>query len=130
MHVDSGFLISGGPEPQAGADWLLTIFAPDGELGRQVVAEGDHLLRLAGPQDDVREVRDEANKDYPEIADSYKSIANSTIMPVVVGASYPATQTKIWPWMERFWAGEISDKEAVTGAMKEIQEEIQKSVRS
>ena len=59
-------------------------------------------------------------------ASVYRVIA---YMPVVVGASYPATQTKIWPWMERFWAGEIGDKEAVTGAMKEIQEEIAKSVR-
>jgi hypothetical protein len=69
------------------------------------------------------------NTDYPEIADSYKAIPNSIIMPVIVGASYPATQAKIWPWMERFWAGEIGDKEAVTGAMKEIQEEMAKAVR-
>jgi hypothetical protein len=129
MHVDSGFLISGGPEPQAGADWLLSIFAPDGDPAdkwwpKVITFSGSPVHKT------MFEKYVTTNKDYPEIADSYKSIANSTIMPVVVGASYPATQSKIWPWMERFWAGEISDKDAVTGAMKEIQEEIQKSVRS
>lgn len=128
MHVDSGFAFVGGPDVQAGVDWLLTILGPDGEIAdkwwpKVITFSGSPVHKTMFDKHVTKAT------DYPEIADSYKSIANSTIMPVVVGASYPATQTKIWPWMERFWAGEIGDKEAVTGAMKEIQEEIAKSVR-
>jgi ABC-type glycerol-3-phosphate transport system substrate-binding protein len=128
MHVDSGFLISGGPEPQAGADWLLSVFAPDGEPAdkwwpKVITFSGSPVHKTMFDKYVTK------NTDYPEIAESYKAIANSTIMPVVVGASYPPVQAKIWPWLERFWAGEISDKEAVTGATKEVQEEIQKTLK-
>ncbi len=128
MHVDSGFSFAGGPEPQAGVDWLLSIFAPDGDVAdkwwpKVITFSGSPVHKTMFDKHVTKAT------DYPEIAESYKAIANSTIMPVVIGASYPATQTKIWPWMERFWAGEIGDKEAVQGAMKEIQEEMAKSVR-
>ena len=128
MHVDSGFVFQGGPEPQAGADWLLSVLGPEGDPAdkwwpKVITFSGSPVHKTMFDKYVVK------NTDYPEIADSYKAIANSIIMPVVVGASYPATQTKIWPWLERFWAGEIGDKEAVTGAMKEIQEEIAKTLK-
>lgn len=129
MHVDSGFVFQGGPEPQAGADWLLTILGPDGDPAdkwwpKVITFSGSPVHKTMFDKYVVK------NTDYPEIADSYKAIPNSIIMPVVVGASYPAIQAKIWPWMERFWAGEIGDKEAVTGAMKEIQDEMAKTLQS
>lgn len=128
MHVDSGFSFVGGPEPQAGVDWLLTILGPDGTPAdnwwpKVITFSGSPVHKTMFDKYVVK------NTDYPEIADSYKAIPNSIIMPVVVGASYPAIQAKIWPWMERFWSGEIGDKEAVTGAMKEITEEMAKTLK-
>src|SRR5215213_1137265 len=32
MHVDAGFSFVGGPDPQEGVDWLLTILGPDGDI--------------------------------------------------------------------------------------------------
>jgi hypothetical protein len=128
MHVDSGFVFVGAPDPQEGANWLLTILAPEGDPAEKwwpkvITFSGSPVHKTVFDKVVVK------NTDYPEIADSYKAIPNSIIMPVVVGASYPALQAKVWPWLERFWAGEIGDKEAVTGAMKEITEEMQKTLK-
>src|SRR5438477_286917 len=102
MHADSGSGFQGGPEPRAGADWLLSVLGPDGDPAdkwwpKVITFSGSPVHKTMFDKYVVK------NTDYPEIADSYKAIPNSIIMPVVVGASYPATQTKIWPWLERFW---------------------------
>ncbi|HYT95008.1 MAG TPA: hypothetical protein VEL76_40200 [Gemmataceae bacterium] len=127
MHVDSGFIFPGAPMPQEGTDWLLSILGPDGGpaeqwWGKVITFSGSPVHKTMFDKFVVK------NQDYPEIADSYKAIANSPILPVIIGSSYGAVQTKVWPWMEQFWGGQISDKEAVAGAMKDVQEEMQKSL--
>ena len=127
MHVDSGFIFPNAPMPQEGTDWLLTILGPEGAPADRWWSS---VITFSGSP--VHKTMFEKwvakNKDYPEIADSYKTIPNSTILPVVIGSSYNAVNIKIWPWMEQFWGGKITDKQAVEGATKDIQEEMAKSI--
>jgi ABC-type glycerol-3-phosphate transport system substrate-binding protein len=127
MHVDGGFVFPSAPDAQAGTDYLLSILGPD---GAPADAWWPKVITFSGSPVHKTTFDKWVTKatDYPEIADSYKSIPNSVILPVSVGASYGAIQTKVWNWMEQFWAGSIGDKEAVTNATKEIQEEMQKSL--
>jgi ABC-type glycerol-3-phosphate transport system substrate-binding protein len=127
MHVDSGFVFRGAPLPQEATDWLLSILAPDGAPAEQWW--GKVMLFSGSPVHKTMFEKFVAkNQTAPEIADSYKAIASSPILPVIIGSSYNAVQTKIWPWFEQFWSGKISDKDAVAGATKEIQAEMQKSL--
>ena len=112
--MDSGFVLRGRPGPAGGVDWLLTIFAPDGEIAEKwwpkvITFSGSPVHKTMFDKYVTKAT------DYPEIADSYKSIANSMIMPVSSGRATPRCRPRVWTWMDRFWAGEIGDKDAVAG---------------
>ena len=69
------------------------------------------------------------NKDYPELSEwATRLLPNSNLLPSNIGYGYNATQAKVWTWMEKFWGGQVSDKEAIDGLSKEIQGELDKSI--
>jgi hypothetical protein len=47
---------------------------------------------------------------------------------MAAGRYYPIIQAKIWPHLERFWAGEITSQEAIDNTMGEVQAELDKQV--
>jgi maltose-binding protein MalE len=127
MHIDSGFIFPNAPSPQEGTDWLLTCLGPEGAPAQRwwsgvITFSGSPVHKTMFDKVLAK------NPDYPEIAASYAAIPNSTILPVQIGASYNAVNTKIWTWMEQFWGGKIGDKQAVAGAVKDIEDEMSKSL--
>jgi ABC-type glycerol-3-phosphate transport system substrate-binding protein len=127
IHIDSGFLFAGAPNPQEAVDWLLAVHGPEGKPAERwwsstITFSGSPAHKTMYDKYIAK------NTDYPEIAESYKTIAGSDILPVSYGYSYNAIQSKIWPWMEKFWFGTISDKEAMTNVLAEVKDELAKGV--
>ena len=124
----NGFVFPGAPDPQAACDWMLNIFGPEGKAAETWYTNVTNIS--GGPvHKGMLEKVVTGNKDYPELAEwSTRLLPNSNLLPSNIGYSYNATQAKIWPWMEKFWNGEVSDKEAITGLTKEIQGELDKSI--
>jgi len=124
----SGFVFPGAPLPQDGTDWLLSIFGPSGQPAERWW--GGVLTFSGAPVH--KSMLDKfviGNKDLPEIAEwATRLLPNSNLLPSNIGYGYNATQAKIWTWMEKFWAGEISDRDAIAGATGEIQAELDKSI--
>jgi hypothetical protein len=42
------------------------------------------------------------------------------------GKFYPIIQAKIWPWLERYWGGEVEAETAMENVIKEVDEEVAK----
>ncbi|HEY3109670.1 MAG TPA: hypothetical protein VGL23_13000 [Chloroflexota bacterium] len=124
----NGFVFPGAPHPQEATDWLLTIFGPEGKPAETWYAGVTN--NSGGPVH--KSMLDKVvigNKDYPELAEwATRLLPNSNLLPSNIGYGYNATQAKVWPWMEKFWGGQLSDKEAVDGLNKEIQAELDKSI--
>jgi len=124
----NGFVFPGAPNPQEATDWLLTIFGPEGKPAETWFTGVTN--NSGGPVH--KSMLDKivmGNKDYPELAEwATRLLPNCNLLPSNIGYGYNATQAKIWPWMEKFWGGQVSDKEAIDGLQKEIQAELDKSI--
>ena len=62
--------------------------------------------------------------DFPELVEAYDAVPNSTLQPMEAGRYYPIIQAKIWPWLERYWGGEVEAETAMENTIKEVEEEL------
>jgi ABC-type glycerol-3-phosphate transport system substrate-binding protein len=125
VHLDSGFVFAEAPEPQAGADWLLSVLGPEGAPGDRhwsgtltfsgMPVHKNQYDKLIGASDA-----------YPELVDAYEAVPNSVLQPMEAGKYYPIIQAKIWPWLERYWGGEVEAETAMENVIKEVDEELAK----
>jgi len=53
-------------------------------------------------------------------------VPNSVLQPMEAGRYYPIMQAKIWPWLERYWGGEVEAETAMENVIKEVDEELAK----
>lgn len=124
----SGFVFPNAPYPQEATDWLLSILGPEGKPAERWYS-GVLTYSGAPVHKTMLDKFVVGNKDLPEISEwATRLLPNSNLLPSNIGYGYNATSAKIWPWLEKFWGGEISDKDAVTGAVKDIQAELDKAV--
>ncbi len=125
VHLDSGFVFAEAPQPQAGADWLLAVLGPEGEAADRywsgtltfsgMPVHTNQYERLIG-----------SNADYPELVDGYEAVPNSVLQPMEAGKYYPIIQAKIWPWLERYWGGEVEAETAMENVIQEVDDELAK----
>jgi ABC-type glycerol-3-phosphate transport system substrate-binding protein len=125
VHLDSGFVFTGAPDPQEGLDWLLRVLGPDGEAADRYWAG---TLTFSGmPVHQGQYDRLIGNStDFPELVEAYQAVENSVLQPMAAGKFYPIIQAKIWPWLERYWGGEIEAEVAMQNVMDEVEQELEK----
>jgi ABC-type glycerol-3-phosphate transport system substrate-binding protein len=125
IHLDSGFVFAESPNPQAGLDWLLAILGPE---GRPADRHWKGTLSLSGMpvHKSQYEKQIEQSGTYPELVEAYAAIPTSVLQPMPAGKFYPIIQAKIWPWLERYWGGEIEAEAAMENVMTEVRDELAK----
>ncbi|MCB0064438.1 MAG: hypothetical protein KDE19_20075, partial [Caldilineaceae bacterium] len=67
-----------------------------------------------------------SSADFPELIDGYEAVPNSVLQPMEAGKYYPIIQAKIWPWLERYWGGEVEAETAMENVIQEVDEELAK----
>lgn len=125
VHLDSGFVFAEAPHPQEGLDWLLQTLGPEGAAGDR---HWSGTLTFSGmPVHKNQYEKLIANStDFPELADAYAAVPNSVLQPMEAGKYYPIIQAKLWPWLERYWGGELEAETAMENVIKEVDEELAK----
>lgn len=125
VHLDSGFVFAEAPHPQEGLDWLLQTLGPEGAAGDR---HWSGTLTFSGmPVHKSQYEKLIANgTDFPELVDAYAALPNSVLQPMPAGKYYPIIQAKIWPWLERYWGGEVEAETAMENVIKEVDEEVAK----
>lgn len=125
VHLDSGFVLAEAPHPQEGLDWLLAVLGPEGAPADRYWSG---TLTFSGMP--VHKQQYEKlianNPDLPELIEAYEAVPNSVLQPMEAGRYYPIIQAKIWPWLERYWGGEIEAETAMENTIKEVEEELAK----
>lgn len=129
VHLDSGFVFIDSPYPQEGLDWLLNVLGPEGAPADRywsgtltfsgMPVHKNQYDRLIG-----------STSTYPELVAAYEALPNSVLQPMAAGKYYPIIQSKIWPWLERYWGNEVSAEVAMENTMTEVQEELAKQISS
>jgi ABC-type glycerol-3-phosphate transport system substrate-binding protein len=127
IHLDSGFVPVNAPNPQEGLDWLLTMLGPEGAPADR---HWSGTLTFSGmPVHQNQYEKLIANTDqFPEIKQGYDALATSTMVPLAAGRYYPIIQSKIWPWLERYWGNEIDGRTAMQNVMDEVEQELEKQI--
>jgi ABC-type glycerol-3-phosphate transport system substrate-binding protein len=128
IHIDSGFVFPNSPHPQEATDWLLTVLGPEGAAAERwwkgtATFSGSPVH--AGMVDKV--LKD--NAAYTEVYDLMSTVPNSQIITLPVAGAYAITEAKMWPWLDRFFKGEINAKEAMANTRKEVTEEVNKQLK-
>lgn len=125
VHLDSGFVLAEAPHPQEGLDWLLAVLGPEGAPADRYWSG---TLTFSGMP--VHKQQYEKlianNTELPELAAAYEAVPNSVLQPMEAGRYYPIIQAKIWPWLERYWGGEIEAETAMENTIQEVEEELAK----
>ncbi len=125
-HIDGGFVFPNAPDGQAANDWLLSILGPEGAPAETwwkgvVTFSGSPVHQ--GMSDKV--LRD--NKDLTEVNEVItKALPNSQVVTIPVAGAYNITAAKMLPWLDRYFAGELSIKEAMAKTRTEVNEELAK----
>ena len=127
IHVDSSFVFTGAPHPQEGLDWLLSILGPEGAPADR---HWSGTLTLSGmPVHQNQYERLLVNGDAsPELVASYEAVPTSTMVPMEAGRYIPIINTKLIPWLERYWGGEVDLEVAMQNSLDEIEQEVEKQI--
>ena len=127
IHLDSGFVLGGAPRPQEGLDWLLSILGPEGGPADR---HWSGTLAFSGmPVHTNQYEKLIANSDeFPELQAGYDALKTSVLQPLEAGRYYPIIQSKIWPWLERYWGNEIDAKTAMQNVIDEVEQEVEKQI--
>jgi len=128
IHIDSGFVFPGAPNPQDGTDWLLGILGPEGSPAERwwngtATFSGSPVF-----QSMIDKVL-KGNSSYTEVYDMMSVVPNSQIITIPVAGAYAIMEAKIWPWLDRFFKGEVAAKEAMANTRKEVDDEVAKQLK-
>lgn len=127
VHLDSGFVFTGAPQPQEGLDWLLYVLGPEGEPADRYWAGTLTFSGMPVHQSQYDKLIG-SNDDYPELKDAYEAVPNSVLQPMEAGKYYPIIQSKIWPWLEQYWGGEVEAEVAMQNVIDEVDQELEKQI--
>lgn len=125
-HIDGAFVFPNAPNGQAATDWLLSILGPEGDPAE---AWWKGVVTFSG-QPVHQGMVDKAIKDKPELSEVYevveKALPNSQVITIPVAGAYNITASKMLPWLDRYFAGELPIKEAMAKTRAEVNEELAK----
>ena len=127
IHIDGGFVFPNAPHPQEATDWLLTILGPEGEPAD---AWWSGTATFSGSPVHQQQI-DRVLKDKPEYSEVYDMMSvvpNSHIITIPVAGAYAITEAKMWPWLDRFFKGEVKATEAMANVRKEVDDELAKQM--
>ena len=125
IHIDSAFLLQGGPNPQGAVDWMLSILGPEGAPAQRW---WNGVVTFSGQPVHQKWI-DEAlkpNKELSDVMDVMSLVGNSQIITTPVAGAYAIVDAKMWPYLDRVFKGELSAKDAMTSTRKEVDEELKK----
>lgn len=128
VHIDSGFVFPGAPNPQLATDWLLSILGPDGTIAERWWRGVTTFSGQPVHQNWIDKVLKD-NKDLSEVYEVLKLVPNSQIISLPVAGAYAITEAKMWPYLDRFFKGDIGIKEAMSATRKEVDEEVAKQLK-
>ena len=125
-HIDGGFVFPNAPDGQAATDWLLSILGPEGAPA-ETWWKG--VVTFSG-QPVHQGMIDKALKGKPELSEAYevveKALPNSQVITIPVAGAYNITASKMLPWLDRYFAGELPIKDAMAKTRAEVNEELAK----
>lgn len=125
-HIDGAFVFPNAPNGQAAADWLLSILGPEGTPA-ETWWKG--LVNFSG-QPVHQSMIDKVLKGNQQLSEVYevveKALPNSQVITIPVAGAYSITSAKMLPWLDRFFAGELSIKDAMAKTRVEVNEELAK----
>jgi ABC-type glycerol-3-phosphate transport system substrate-binding protein len=125
VHLDSGFVFAEAPHPQEGVDWLLNVLGPEGGPADRHWSGTLGFSGMPVHQSQYDKLIGNTT-DFPELVDAYQAVPNSVLQPMPAGKFYPIIQAKIWPWLERYWGGEIEAEAAMQNVLDEVNQEVEK----
>ena len=129
VHLDSGFVFAGAPDAAEGLDWLLHVLGPEGAPADRYWSGTLTFSGMPVHQQQYDKLIGSVDG-FPELVDAYEAVPNSVLQPMPAGKFYPIIQSKIWPWLERYWGGEVSAEVAMENTLAEVEEELEKQVGS
>lgn len=127
IHVDSSFVFAGAPYPQEGLDWLLSILGPEGAPADRHWSGTLTLSGMPVHQNQIDRLLG-ADTTTPELSAVYEAVPHSQLVPMEAGKYLPIINTKLMPWLERYWGGEVELDQAMQNAMDEINTELDKQL--
>jgi ABC-type glycerol-3-phosphate transport system substrate-binding protein len=124
-HIDGAGVFPGAPDGQAALDWMLSIYGPEGEAAETWWSK---VLTFSG-QPVFQSVIDKfvkTNPDISEVGEIMTILPNSQTVSLPQASGYIVTQTKLPPYLDKIFSGEMSIKEGSTKAREEILAELAK----
>jgi len=67
--------------------------------------------------------------EYAEVYDMMSVVPNSQIITIQVAGAYAITEAKMWPWLDRFFKGEVKATDAMANVRKEVNDELAKQMK-
>lgn len=130
VHVDSSFVFNNASYPQEAADWLLSMFGPDGEPADIHWAGTMTFSGMPVHKSQFDRLFANSSTASPELGKSYEAIPGSRIVPMQAGKYLPIINAKLMPWMQKYWGGEVEMEAALQNSLDEIKTEVDKQLKS
>jgi ABC-type glycerol-3-phosphate transport system substrate-binding protein len=124
-HIDSSCVFVDAPNAQDATDWLLAILGPEGTPA-ETWYKGTLTFSGSPPYQSMIDKFVTPNPDIKEIGDVLAILPNSTIATIVQANGFGITQLKLAPWLDRYFKGELSAKDAMTKFRAEVDAEFAK----
>ncbi len=124
-HIDSSAVFPNAPAPQDAMDWILSIYGPEGKPA-ETWYQGTLKFSGSPPYQTMIDKFVKPNKDITEINDVLGILPNSQIANVQQANGFSVCQLKLPPYMDRFFKGEFSAKDAMAKLRVEINDEFAK----
>jgi ABC-type glycerol-3-phosphate transport system substrate-binding protein len=125
VHIDSGFVFPGAPNPQETVDWLLTILGPEGAPAETWWKGVTTFSGQPAHQPMIEKVL-KTNPLLTEVYDIMGAVPNSMVINLNAAGNFLLMQTKMLPHLDRMFKGEVSAKEAMAATRKEFDAEVAK----
>ncbi|MCC6626924.1 MAG: hypothetical protein IT340_05910 [Chloroflexi bacterium] len=125
VHIDSAFVFPGATNPQQAIDFFLTMLGPEGPVAEawwlKVVSFSGQPVHQTMVDKALRD-----NKDLKEVYEIMQVVPNSQIISLPTAGVYKMMETKMLPYLDRVFKGELSAKEAMASTRKEVDAELAK----
>jgi len=124
-HVDSGCVFVNAPYPQQATDFLLSIYGPE---GKPAEAWWKGTLSFSGSPvfQSMIDKYVKGSQEYKEIYDVLGILPNSQIVTVAQANGYAICQQRMPGYLDRYFSGELSAKDAMAKLRVEVNGDLAK----
>jgi len=124
-HIDSACVFVNAPNGQAATDWALTTYGPEGAPA-ETWWKGTLQVSGAPLYQPMIDKFVKTNQDIIEINEALSLLPNSHINTVAQAAGFGVMQLVLPAYLDRYFKGEFSSKDAMAKARAEINAEFAK----